>query len=65
MDKENLKTWFKAGAIASEALEYGKTLLKPEANVLDFALKIEDFIAFGGFSCSLVKFLLLMMSIQF
>src|SRR3989344_1600737 len=48
MDKENLKTWFKAGAIASEALEYGKTLLKPEANVLDVALKIEDFIAKKG-----------------
>ena len=44
MDKEELQKWIKAGRIAGEAREYGKTLLKVDANVFDIAIKIEDFI---------------------
>ena len=44
MDIEELNKWKKAGSIASEAREYGINLLKENANVLEIAKKIEDFI---------------------
>lgn len=44
MDTEELNKWKKAGLIASEVREYGITLLKEGANVLEIARKIEDFI---------------------
>ena len=43
MDEELIK-WKKAGELASEAREYGKTLLKEGSNLYEIALKIEDFI---------------------
>jgi len=48
MDKEELQKWKKAGKIAGEAREYGKTLLKEDANLFDIAIKIEDFILNKG-----------------
>jgi methionyl aminopeptidase len=47
MDNE-LALWKKAGKLAGEAREYGKTLLVEGANFLDIALKIEEFIAKKG-----------------
>ncbi len=43
-----LELWKKAGKIAGEAREYGKDLLKENANVLEIANKIEDFIEKKG-----------------
>lgn len=48
MNKSDFDKWLKAGSIASEALEFGKKLLVPDANLLDIALKIEDFISKKG-----------------
>ncbi len=48
MDKDHLKSWLKAGSIASEARDFGKTLLVPNANVFDISSKIEDFILKNG-----------------
>ncbi len=42
--EDGLEKWKKAGKLASEAREYGKTLLKENANLYEVALKIEDFI---------------------
>lgn len=42
--EDELEKWKKAGKLASEAREYGKTLLKENANLYEVALKIEDFI---------------------
>src|SRR3989344_8274742 len=38
---ENLSEWKKAGEIAAEAREYGKTLIKENASLLDVTEKIE------------------------
>ncbi len=43
MDND-LELWKKAGKIASEAREYGKDLVKENANFLEIAKKIEEFI---------------------
>src|SRR3989344_4127170 len=43
MDKE-FELWKKAGKIAGEARDYGKTLLKEGANFLEVSNKIEEFI---------------------
>ena len=45
---ETLTYWKQAGKIAGEAREYGKTLLKEDANVFEIAIKIEEFIAKKG-----------------
>ena len=45
---ENLELWKKAGKITSEAREYGKTLLKEGANLLEIANKIESLIEKKG-----------------
>jgi len=38
---ENKDNWIKAGRITAEALNYGRTLAKPDAKILDVAEKIE------------------------
>ncbi len=48
MEKEHLVLWKKAGLIAGEAREYGKTLLKENANVFEIANNIENFIIKKG-----------------
>ena len=48
MQNEELQKWKKAGEIAGEAREYGITLLKDGANVLEIARKIEDYIEKKG-----------------
>ena len=47
MDNE-LELWKKSGKIAGEAREFGKDLLKENANLLEIARKIEDFIEKKG-----------------
>src|SRR3989344_4676111 len=44
----DLETWKKAAKIASEAREYGKTLIKPGANFLEVSRKIEEYIGKKG-----------------
>lgn len=49
MEKEILEKYLKAGRIAGEALEYGKSLIKPGAKVIEILDKIEEkIIALGG-----------------
>ena len=48
MDNEELKLWKKAGQLTAEARDYGKTLVKEGANLLEIANKIEDFIIKKG-----------------
>ncbi|MBS3174638.1 type II methionyl aminopeptidase [Candidatus Woesearchaeota archaeon] len=48
MENEILESWKKAGKIAAEAREYGKTLIKPESNFLEVSRKIEEFIVKKG-----------------
>ena len=43
--ESELELWKKAGKIASEAREFGKELLKENANFLDISNKIEEFIS--------------------
>lgn len=46
---ENLADWRKAGKIAAEALEYGRTLIKKKASLLEVSDKVEAKIAqLGG-----------------
>ena len=45
---ETLELWKKAGKLAAEALEYGKSLLVEKANVFEIASKIESFIESKG-----------------
>lgn len=42
MEEENLKKYLQAGRIAAEALDFGRTLVKRDAKVLDIATKIEE-----------------------
>jgi len=42
---EELKQYIESGKIAAEALQYGKTLVKPGASVLGILQKCEEFIA--------------------
>ena len=44
----DLETWKKAGKIAGEAREYGRTLIKPDASFLEVSRKIEEFIEKKG-----------------
>ncbi len=44
----DLETWKKAAKIAGEAREYGKTLIKVDANFLEVSRKIESFIESKG-----------------
>ena len=44
----NLESWKKAGKIAAEAREYGKTLIKPGKNFLEVSREIEEFIIKKG-----------------
>ena len=39
---EDIEKWRKAGKIASKAREFGKTLIKKNAKILDVAEKIEE-----------------------
>lgn len=39
---ENLETWRKAGRIAAEALEYGRTLIKNGANIMEMCDKVDQ-----------------------
>lgn len=48
MEQEELNKWKKAGQIASEAREYGLTLIKEGANVLEVARKTEELILKKG-----------------
>jgi methionyl aminopeptidase len=49
MELENQEKWEKAGKITAEALEYGKSLVKTDALLLDVAEKIEQkIISLGG-----------------
>ena len=49
MDEETLAKLKKAGKIAAEALQFGKTLIKKDASLLDVTKKIEEKIAqLGG-----------------
>jgi len=41
---EELDLWKKAGKLASESLEFGRTLLKEDANLLEVSNKIEEFL---------------------
>lgn len=42
MDKETLQNYLQAGKIASEALRYGKSLIKPGAKIVEVLDKIEN-----------------------
>ncbi len=44
----DINDWKTAGRVAGEALEFGKSLVKKDASVLDVANKIEDFIRSKG-----------------
>jgi methionyl aminopeptidase len=42
MDKETLQSYLEAGKIAGKALQYGRTLIKPGAKVIEILDKIEN-----------------------
>ena len=42
MDQETLQSYLQAGKIASEALHYGKSLIKPGAKVIEIHDQIEN-----------------------
>ena len=49
MDEETLQKYLQAGKIAAEALQFGKSLIKPEAKVIEILDKVEEKIAeLGG-----------------
>jgi methionyl aminopeptidase len=49
MDKETLQSYLKAGKIAGKTLEYGKSLIRPGAKVIEILDKIENkIIEMGG-----------------
>ncbi len=45
---KNLKDWKKAGTLAAQTLQYGKTLIKKGASILEIAEKIEEKINKAG-----------------
>lgn len=49
MNQETIQKYIKAGKIAAEALQYGKSLIKPSAKVIEILDKVEEKIKeFGG-----------------
>ena len=48
MDQSTLQNYLKAGKIASEALQYGKSLIKPGAKVKEVLIKVEEKIKILG-----------------
>ena len=48
MNSEEIQKWQEAGKLARDALNYGKTLIRQKASMLDVTNKIEQFIIYNG-----------------